>query len=137
MADARGTINGHLIYRWLVRIVSADKERFITRLSARIVSEGDCLLFTTEGGKTRKGYRRLSAGIDGRLVKFYAHHVFWTLANKQTTDCYRHGDRSHLPQLDMRQSGTSARSDAAGKHEVQKPWLSLAFNPLHGLLPAN
>lgn len=83
MANARGTINGHLIYRWLVHIVKADKERFIARLSASIVLDGDCRLFMTEGGKTRKGYRRMSAGIDGRLVKFYTHHVFWTLANKR------------------------------------------------------
>lgn len=80
----RGSANGYLIYRWLVRTVRADKSRLIDRLSAAIEHQPDgCITYKHTGGMTRKSYRRISAGIDGRLYKFYAHHVFWTLAHKR------------------------------------------------------
>lgn len=78
MTRKRGAYNGQIIYEWLKRMVRADKERFIARLSAAVERDGECIIYKHTGGGTPKGYRRISVADN---FKVYAHHVFWTLAN--------------------------------------------------------
>jgi len=78
----RGAYNGQIIYAWLVQMVRKDKERFIARLSAAVYRDTatGCILYRHTGGGTLKGYRRVSVSAG---FKVYAHHVFWTLANRK------------------------------------------------------
>jgi hypothetical protein len=69
-----------------VKMTRTDKEWLVARLASKLpnpVVTSECIEYAATGGGTPRGYRRLSAHIDGREVKFYAHHVFWTLFNKR------------------------------------------------------
>jgi hypothetical protein len=81
-ARRRGAYNGQIIYAWLVQMVRKDKARLIARLSAAVYRDTatGCIMYRHTGGGTLKGYRRVSVSTG---YKVYAHHVFWTLANRK------------------------------------------------------
>lgn len=80
----RGCVNGRLLFNWLTEQIKIDKEYLIRRLSAGVIHRpSGCVEWANTGGQTRAGCRRLSATIDGKEIKFYVHHVFWTLTNKR------------------------------------------------------
>jgi hypothetical protein len=82
-ANRRGSKHGQLIYDWLVGQIRNDKERLITRLSLALDHRPNgCILYKRTGGKTVEGYYRVSVMMSGRRLKFYAHHVFFTLCNR-------------------------------------------------------
>lgn len=85
-ARRRGTKHGKLLYDWLCKMVKEDKEWLIARLASKlppVIRKDQCIEFLATGGIASTGYRRLSVKQNGKEVKFYAHHVFWTLFNKR------------------------------------------------------
>lgn len=79
-------MNGQLLFDHLSAVIKRDKEWLIYRLKKGLPSVVDparCVEWMQEGSKTQADYRRVSMTVGGREVKFYAHHVFWTLFNRR------------------------------------------------------
>ena len=74
---------GDRLWRWLLRRVKKDRTALVKLLATKLPEqwkEGDCILW--QGCCNPNGYPRLTAWQEKRLY-FYAHHIFWTLANRR------------------------------------------------------
>lgn len=83
-APAGTSGRGQRLFDWLCRRAAKDRDGLARTLAARVdasrVPDGGCAPWT--GQVNPNGYGNLTAWLDGQTrLTFYAHQIFWTLAN--------------------------------------------------------